>query len=43
MDIDKNSDPCSLPTIGSSRPMTVKKETIEKIETWLFLSPFPPD
>lgn len=37
MDIDKNSDPCSLPTMGSSnRPMTAGKETIERIEPWLF-------
>ncbi len=37
MDIDKNSDPCLLPTMGSSnRPVTAGKETIERIEPWLF-------
>lgn len=37
MDIDKNSDPCSLPTMGNNnRPMTARKKTFEKIESWLF-------
>lgn len=37
MDIDKNSDPCLLPTMGSSnRPVMAGKETIERIEPWLF-------
>lgn len=32
MDIAKNLDPCSPPTIGSSnRPMTAEKETIVRI------------